>query len=371
MISLVPFYHKHQLWIGISGKLKGEAFKLIDNFPGREYSFKHHCYYVPFSDGNLHQLANRLRPFEIIDTSGWIDQTDHLPVRQASISVPPLYRETLVKMRYSEATISNYLTQFKQFLEYLHPVTAEEFTDKHVHEYLLHLVETSKVSLSTQNQAINAIKFYLERVQQGERKVYYIERPLKDYKLPTVLSEEEVKRIFYVTQNIKHKCILFLLYSGGLRLSELLALEWRDIDAERGVIYIRNGKGKKDRITLLSKIALQYLEYYREHYLTKTWIFEGPGHQPYSARSVHKIVKRAAEEADILKSVSPHTLRHSFATHLLERGTDLRYIQSLLGHESSRTTERYTHVTKKGMERLQSPLDTMIDRVILARNKDI
>ncbi len=236
----------------------------------------------------------------------------------------------------------------------------------------MHLVTIKKVSISTQNQAINAIKFYLERVLRGERKEYYVERPLKEWKLPTVLSEEEVQALLVQTKNLKHRCMLFFLYSAGLRISELLSLKHASIDADRGLIYVRGGKGKKDRVTLLSRVAYAYMNEYIKKYEPVTWLFEGPGGCQYSSRSVNSIIKRSCRLAGIGKQASAHTLRHSFATHLLERGTDLRYIQTLLGHESSLTTERYTHVTRKGFELLVSPLDNLVCTLTLNQdNKGI
>lgn len=164
---------------------------------------------------------------------------------------------------------------------------------------------------------------------------------------------------------------MYLLYASGLRISELLNLRWTDIDEGRKVIHVRSGKGNKDRITLLSPVAFEYLIFYRAKYQTKEWIFEGLDKNRYSARSVNRLIKRSAEKAGIQKNISAHTLRHSFATHLLEHGTDLRYIQALLGHESSRTTERYTHVTRKGFEQLESPLDKVASKFNLGSNKDI
>ncbi len=273
--------------------------------------------------------------------------------------IPTAYIETLQRMRYSEATLQGYCSQFKIFLKHIFPRTHKDIDSEMVHKYLLHLAETKKVSISTQNQAINSIKFYLEHVLRGERQVYYLDRPRKDWKLPTVLSEEEMKALLFATQNIKHRCLMFMLYSSGLRISELLRLRWKDIDRDRMLVYIHAAKGNKDRITLLSRVAYDYLVHYMDFYQPTTWLFEGPDKGPYSASSVNKVIHHCAKLAGIHKNVSAHTLRHSFATHLLERGTDLRYIQTLLGHESSHTTERYTHVTKKGFEKLISPLDNL------------
>jgi site-specific recombinase XerD len=274
-------------------------------------------------------------------------------------------------MRYSDSTRITYETQMRQFMEYIHPRKIEDISKALIDEYMIYLVEDRGVSVSTQNTAINSIKFYLEQVHKGERTVYYVDRPVKDRILPSVLSTEEIQKLLWATQNIKHRCIMFLLYSGGLRISELLNLKWKDVDEYRMIIYIRGGKGRKDRITLLSKLALDYLKHYMGLYEPEDWLFEGPDGKQYSSRSVNHFIHKYCQLAGIRRRVSAHTLRHSFATHLLERGTDLRYIQTLLGHESSRTTERYTHVTKRGFDKLISPLDYLNQGLILEANKDV
>lgn len=368
MIHLHPIIHRDVLCIAFRGKLAGAAFTFINQLQDRKYSATHGCYYVPHSAQRLQEVIDTLGTIGDVDSSEWLVES-FLPRDPAMMKpwvvMPAVYRETLIKMRYSEATIINYAAQFTLFLGFICPKTAEEISDDDIHRYLVYLAATRNVSIATQNQAINSIKFYLEQVRNGERKVYYVDRPRKEFKLPTVLSAEETQRLFGQIQNIKHRCIVLLLYSAGLRMSELLALRWQDLDADRGIIYVRNAKGKKDRVTLLSRVAYTYLMQYRELHQPEQWVFEGPDQHPYSARSVNNIIKRAAARAGVSKQVSAHTLRHSFATHMLEGGTDLRYIQTLLGHENSKTTERYTHVTKKGFENLISPLDAMASRVIL------
>jgi integrase/recombinase XerD len=284
------------------------------------------------------------------------------------IECPPDYTEHLIKLRYSEATRKNYCIQFTNFLLHIYPKTAAEINDRDVHDYLLWLNQKRNASLSLQNQAVNAIKFYLEHVKHGERKEYYLERPRKENKLPVVLSEDEVYRLLDVTTNLKHRSMLMMLYASGLRVSELLNLKPGDVDSERKVVNVRGGKGKKDRVTVLSRTALLCLERYLQVYDPEAWLFEGPSRSRYSARSVNNIIKCKAVEAGIDKNISAHTLRHSFATHLLENGTDLRYIQSLLGHESPRTTERYTHVTLKGFNQLTSPLDRLTQNLKFEEN---
>lgn len=187
----------------------------------------------------------------------------------------------------------------------------------------------------------------------------YIQRPKKEKKLPVVFSEEEVKLLLNQVKNLKHKCILYLIYSAGLRRSEVLNLKINDIDSKRNCIVIRAAKGNEDRITFLSAILLLLLREYYKIYRPKEYLFEGANGGRYSTTSLRKIFYRALKASGINKEASLHTLRHSFATHLLEQGTDIRYIQSLLGHSSPKTTELYTHITTKGFENLKSPLDNM------------
>jgi integrase/recombinase XerD len=369
MVTLQPLLHRNKLCVAILWNSNKVIDKAVRNFCGRQFSISKRCWYIPYSEEQFRKLCEELGKVSEVVICDNAEQDFPkellLPEKSAEVTLPPDYIETLKRLRYSEATVENYVSQFKAFLSFIHPLDYSGITEKRIKEYLLHLVETKKVSISTQNQAINSIKFYLERVLRGERKEYFVERPLKDRKLPTVMSEEEIQALFRHTKNLKHRCLLYFLYSGGLRISELLNLTHESIDPDRGLIYVSNGKGKKDRVTLLSKVAFSCLTEYVRHYKPVTWLFEGPDRSQYSCRSVNNIIKRSCELAGITKRVSAHTLRHSFATHLLERGTDLRYIQSLLGHESSRTTERYTHVTKKGFEMLVSPLDNLVHQLTL------
>ena len=211
------------------------------------------------------------------------------------------------------------------------------------------------------NVIINALKFYYGEVLE-KNFIFEVKRPKKDKKLPVVLSKEKVKRILDVTTNIKHKAILMLMYSGGLRVGEIVRLKLENIDHERSLIHIKGSKGRKDRYTILSKRVLVVLRKYYNQYRPEKWLFEGaiPG-KHISTRAVQAIFKHACEKAGIKKEVSAHSLRHSFTTHLLESGIDLRYIQEILGHKSSKTTEIYTHVSKTGIARIRSPLDTILE----------
>jgi integrase/recombinase XerD len=271
-------------------------------------------------------------------------------------SCPAEYIEKLEIMRYSLNTARSYVGLFEEFMAFYPDKILLEINEPDIRRYMKHIVKAGK-SASSQNQAINAIKFYYEQVLDMPQRFYDIDRPKKERKLPLVLSEEEIIRLIGATENLKHKAIMVTLYSCGLRLSELLNLEIIDIHSDRKMIMVRQGKGKKDRTTILSDKTLELLRRYYRAYRPVKFLFEGPAGGCYSARSVQNIIKRSLRIAGIRKPASAHTLRHSFATHLLERGTDLRYIQGLLGHSSSRTTEIYAHISTKHIRTIKSPLD--------------
>jgi len=267
------------------------------------------------------------------------------------------YKSLLVQKRYSKNTIDIYCNYFEDFCKYFNKQDIEKIKMDEINTYILNLIKLKNISTSQQNQRINAIKFYYEKVLGRDKQYYELHRPKKEHKLPKVLSKNEIKKIFNVTNNLKHKCILMLIYSAGLRRSELLNITINDIDPERMIIHINGAKGRKDRISLLSENLLQLLRQYYKQYRPKKYLFEGQNGGQYSATSVANILKKAAKTIGINKTVTPHMLRHSFATHLLEQGTDLRYIQELLGHKSSKTTEIYTHVSKKAINKIKNPID--------------
>lgn len=272
------------------------------------------------------------------------------------------YNNRLIQQRYSQNTIDIYCNYFKDFCNNFKDSKLENIKPEQINEYILDLIKTKSISISQQNQRINAIKFYYEKILGLEKHYYALYRPKKEYKLPKVLSKNEMKRIFNSCNNIKHRCILMLIYSAGLRRSELIDLEISDIDSERMVVNINGAKGKKDRISLLSENTLGLLRDYYKIYKPKVYLFEGSNGSKYSPTSIAKILKNSAQKAGITKNVTPHMLRHSFATHLLEQGTDLRYIQELLGHNSSKTTEIYTHVSKKAINKIKNPVDDFFDQ---------
>lgn len=274
------------------------------------------------------------------------------------------YREALAAMvcklesrRYSESTVNSYRYMFREFLKHLYPKPLHQVTLEDIQRYHHELVVKKNVSRSYQNQSINAIKFYLEQVLGHDRQVYELERPQKERKLPTVLSQEEVARVLGEIKNLKHRAVIMTIYSCGLRISEALNLHIADIDSDRMEVRIRGGKGKKDRLTLLSPHLLELLRLYFLEHKPSVYLFEGQKGGPYTTSSIRKVLERAVSKAGIRKPVVVHTLRHSFGTHLLEHGTNLRHIQVLMGHESPKTTEIYTHVAQSDIHKIVSPLD--------------
>lgn len=269
--------------------------------------------------------------------------------------------KTLKLKGYSKKTIKSYLSHIGRVESYFNNKSITALDDEEVNEYLLYLLDDMDASSAYVNQSISAIKFLYTYVLRKPVALINVQRPKKEKKLPDILSQEEVYRILNSTTNLKHKSILMLVYSAGLRVSEVVRLRIADIDSLRMVIHIRDAKGKKDRYTLLSKTALETLRLYFRCYRPREWLFEGDKPNSHiTERTAQRVFETASKKARIKKDVSVHSLRHAFATHLLEGGVDLRYIQDLLGHQNSKTTEIYTHVTERAKENIQSPLDRMM-----------
>lgn len=332
---------------------------VIKQIPGIRFSRTHRCWYASNDQSTLQSIFTALKAKAWLDDSGLKGvRREHAPGVSGK-ACPGEYIEQLDRMRYSENTKKVYVSFFRDFINHFPGTPVDAITDDGVNQYMRHLLEEKKISSSAQNQAINAIKFYYEKVRQGQRKIYALERPLKESKLPRILSGEEVAAILKAADNMKHRTMLQLIYAAGLRRSELINLKVSDIDSSRMVIHIRGAKGKKDRITILSAKILKLLREYFRQYRPGVWLFEGASGGQYSASSLHSVFTSALSKSGVRKEASLHTLRHSFATHMLESGTDIRYIQSLLGHNSSKTTEIYTHVTTRGLDKIRSPLDDL------------
>lgn len=270
------------------------------------------------------------------------------------------FRRWLRSKRYSDNTIKTYMEAAKSFLVFFKHKPSNTISNDDVILYNNDYILKNQLSASYQNQIVSAIKLYFTTIQDRKVEIESIHRPKREKVLPNVLSKEEVKLILESQHNIKHKAMLCLIYSCGLRRSELLHLKLDDINSKRNIVIIRQAKGKKDRIAPLSPKVLELLRVYYKGYKPKVWLFEGQVKgQQYSEQSLQTVFKQAVYKAGITKPATLHWLRHSYATHLLESGTDLRYIQELLGHSRSKTTEIYTHVSTHSLQQIKSPFDDL------------
>lgn len=262
---------------------------------------------------------------------------------------------------FSIRTIKSYLWWMRDFAMH-YGRSPEKLGDEEVRNYLHFLLKERDASQASLSQAYSALKFFYERTLGREWNEKRIPRSLREKKLPVVLSLEEVQKAFSAIRNLKHRTILMTIYSGGLRIGEALRLKVGDVDSQRMMIRVRQGKGHKDRYTLLGEKTLNMLRIYWEVYRPREWLFPSTNlDKPLHPSSVQKVFRKALREAGIGKGATVHTLRHSFATHLLEEGTDLYYIQRLLGHTTPNTTAIYLHVARKDIRNITSPIDRMQD----------
>jgi site-specific recombinase XerD len=280
--------------------------------------------------------------------------------------------DAMLAMNLSHNTIKNYGSALITFLRYNNYRNPAEISQKEVVQHLGNMMKHG-LSPSTGNMLVNALQYYYRNVLHLGLFEIALPRPKKEHKLPSVLTEAECIGVFSHIENPKHKMLIMLAYGAGLRVGELVTLRWADILIDEHKIHIKSGKGKKDRVVMLPYSLVAGLQAYRSLSNSALYIFEGQYKgEPYSANSVRQIMKRAVTAAGFEKKATPHTLRHSFATHLLEAGTDLRFIQALPGHSSIKTTTIYTHLTKRGVDRIQSPLDRLAgyDNTIKSNSKN-
>ncbi len=364
---------KNTTVIGITFNPDTILYQTLNSSIGTTWQKDQKCFSIPEGGQHILKVASDLQG------KAWLWLSQELQLRDVTlmrqlweqtyakcpnyISCPIAYLEKLYILNYSINTIRTYHNLLLRFLNSHkgNPLTdINNFTETDINAYHRAMVQAGSYSSSLINQSINAVKFYYQRIlNRHEVQLNNLERPEKPEKLPLVLSKQEVSRILEATDNLKHRCMLQLLYAGGLRIGEVINLQITDIQSERNVLYIRGGKGKKDRTTVLSLKLLQNLRAYYKEYRPKVWLFEGQFGGQYTADSLRNVFQGCRKRAGILVKATPHTLRHSFATHLLEQGTDLRYIQTLLGHRSSKTTEIYTHVTSYALDKIVSPLDNL------------
>lgn len=267
------------------------------------------------------------------------------------------FNEKLLLQRYAPNSISIYTMCIKKFLNYYESKNIRLLHNNDIKVFLTHLLQNEKISDSYQKQMLGAITKFYDLMFDIKLDVKSLYPKRKKNTFPKYITKPQIKKMIEETYNLKHRCIIMLLYSAGLRVSELIGLKTIDIDSDSMLINISNSKGRKDRKVMLSEKVLTELRVYYKQYKPKEYLFEGQNKAYYSAKSIQNIVKDAALRANVNKRVTPHMLRHSFAIHLLENGTDIRYIQELLGHNSIQTTELYTYITDISKSKIKSPLD--------------
>ena len=370
-ITLKQLLIKERKQIGLQFYPDKTIQAIIKTIPGIKWSNDYSMCYLLYTKDNLKRVFETFRGVAWINGDLFFSNKKTMGNKPLCINdyrkrnlkpgyraCPEAYLQKLEIKRYSYNTAKSYIHCFESFLQKHKHLELKDINENEIRLYLQSLVQEGK-SDSYINQSINSIKFYYELVLSMPNRFYSIERPRRDEKLPTVLSKAEIAAMIESTKNLKHKCIIELLYSAGLRRSELLNLKLTEIDSARMVIKISEGKGDKDRYTLLGQRTLENLRLYYKAYRPITYLVEGDKGKKYSETSVANIVREAAKKAGIKKRVTPHTLRHSFATHLLEDGVNLRNIQVLLGHSSSKTTEIYTHVANNMISKIINPLDSL------------
>ncbi|MCX6199925.1 MAG: site-specific integrase [Bacteroidetes bacterium] len=370
-----PIIHKNEARIALYFDYSKEANERVRKLAGAKWSHSLKLWHVP--DNEVYRKQFKLpadalpSPLPVLDG---MKQKEEQPGTKQPIATaqtekqltPEIiakvsaYKNWLRSRRYSESTVKTYSEALLSFLKFYSHKPVAQITNNDVILFNNEFILAHKLSASYQNQIVNAIKLFFKRIENSALNVDLVHRPKRYNKLPNVLSKEEVKKILDAHQNIKHKTMLSLIYSCGLRRSELLNMKPEHIDSKRNLVIIKEAKGKKDRIAPLSDKIITMLRTYYKACKPKTWLFEGQeaGSQ-YSEKSLESVLKQALNKASIKKPVSLHWLRHSYATHLLEAGTDLRYIQEILGHKSSKTTEIYTHVSTKNLQNIKSPFDDL------------
>ena len=382
-LYLRPLFHRNNNCIAIIFDYDPEIKSLLQKETGANWSKSHKCWYIPYNVESYKKLKAVLKNKVEIKTDApalllpkKTREIKHLPVPGKSSTltnahtfiepenahVLPALVETLQLKAYSASTIKTYVNEITQLLVLLKHINADHLSVENLRRYMVYCKEKCGLKENTLHSRLNAIKFYYEQVLRKDKFFLAFPRPKKHLQLPRLLNETEVTRLFNALNNKKHKAMLFTAYSAGLRVSEIAALKLTDIDSRRMQIFIERAKGKKDRYVPLSPIVLDILRSYIKEYKPrpKKYLFESETTgEAYPIRTVQQIFYNAKEKAGIKKEIGMHSLRHSFATHLLEKGTDIRYIKDLLGHFNIKTTERYLHVSRRELVNIKSPFDDL------------
>ena len=399
-VILKPLHHRGQENIGIYFENYTPLNTIVHKQIGAKWSQSNKCWYAPLNPEMYNKLHKALRgkaELNITALKNYLEKrkqkTSHtmqpvaIPAIKKNIQINsfrqpapatavkmqvyisdknshvlPAMKQTLVLKAYSPSTIKTYLNEMAQFLQTIKNHPADEFSIERIKKYLQYCFEKLKLTENTLHSRMNALKFYYEQVLRKQKFFWEIPRPKRPMQLPKVISKEEMVSLIRAIENVKHKTMIMLAYACGLRVSEITNLLVTDIHEDRRLLFIRRAKGKKDRVISLSPAMLVMLREYLLQYKPKQFLFEGqyPG-TSYSPRSLESIIQVAKGKAGIKKSGSMHMLRHSFATHLLDKGTDVVFIQKLLGHNDIKTTLRYLHVTNKDILNILSPIEDIKD----------
>ena len=348
-IKVLPFVHNQRNILMVQFDYNKELVNRFRELPGARWSKTLKSWYLP--DTSTYRIRFGVDQKSAIGNAV-IQQRDE-------VNKPAVKKmeELLILKNYSPSTCKTYLTEFAQLLYVLKKMPVETMGYDRLRKYFAWCITTNKISANQLHSRINAVKFYFENILKMDRFTYEIPRPKKPLLLPKVLGEDAVVRLLAAAENTKHKLLLSLCYGMGLRVSEVCALKIVDIDSDRMQVNIVAAKGKKDRYVNLPYSLLEDLRIYYKSYRPSIFLFEGQFGDCYSIRSAQQVFKNCLQKAEINKSMGIHGLRHSFATHLMENGTDISIIQKMLGHNDIKTTLIYTHVSKKSIAKVESPLD--------------
>lgn len=369
-INIKRGYYKNMDSIFVDFKYNDELISIIKRTKLFKWSVSKRYWHTQFTNHNLKitkQIFDGIALIHI-DQSIYKSPTVVSYRRKRVISeknkeIIRAYVSYLRGKRYSESTIKTYFSFIADFFDFINHIPLEALTNRDVELFIEKVFIPRQYSISTHRQFISAMKQFINFYPNSKIDNLTLDRPKKSHLLPTVLSNEEIINILRCTKNLKHRAIIAMIYSAGLRISELINLQLSQIDIQRRQIIIKNSKGRKDRNIILANSCIPLMLNYLNTYKPNLFFAEGKPSEKYSQESIRAFLKRSCKAANITKTVTPHTLRHSYATHLLENGIDLRYIQELLGHSKPETTMIYTHVSKKDLLRIESPLDIAVKKI--------
>ncbi|WP_051209919.1 site-specific tyrosine recombinase/integron integrase [Gelidibacter mesophilus] len=372
-IKLAKVHYDKQRYIAVTFDYHSQLIATIRKIPTAKWSSSKKQWHVEDSQEHYLLILN------LFKNQAFIDDMDYKKGNIKNVPNQPFKRERnltdvqkhllnnfykyLKGKRYSQSTINTYVFYVADFIEFCTDKVPSELKNRDVELFIESVFIARNYSISTQRQFISALKLFILFEPSTQIENLELERPQRSKHLPNILSQREIVALLSHTKNLKHRAIIALLYSSGLRISELINLKISDISIDRRQVFVKNGKGRKDRYITLAESMLPLLHQYLKFYKPQVYFTEGlPGEQ-YSASSIRKFLKTSAALSGISISITPHTLRHSYATHLIEQGVGIRHIQELLGHSKPETTMIYTHIAKKDLLNIKSPLDYALEQL--------